>query len=77
MADPDLMPEAIATAIQRGDSTLHFACLGGRENGPYDLDGFAIQRGPDRISPIRIAVDGQTIIATFADPLQAGDEVAA
>ena len=73
---PELSPEPIADAIARGDSALRFACSGGRENGPYDLDGFAIERGDERISPIRIAVDGQTIIATFADPLQPGDEVA-
>lgn len=77
MADPDLTPESIAEAIERGDSTLIFACANGRQNGPYDLDGFAIERGGQRISPIRIAVDGLTIIATFADPLQPGDEVPA
>jgi hypothetical protein len=73
----DLSPEPIAEAIERGDRTLHFACANGRENGPYDLDGFAIMReGARLIPPMGLRVDGQSIVATFASPLQAGDEVA-
>ena len=73
----DLSPEPIAEAIARGDRTLHFACANGRENGPYDLDGFAVLReGARLITPMGIRVDGQSIVATFAAPLESGDEVA-
>lgn len=73
----DLTPEPIADATARGDGTLHFACSNGRENGPYDLDGFALDRGGERISPLGIRVEGQMIVATFADPIQPDDQVAA
>lgn len=73
---PDLVPETIALARGRGDATLHFACHNGRENGPYDLDGFSIMRGGARVAPVRISVEGQEIVATFAAPLQAGDTLA-
>lgn len=73
----DLTPEPIAEAVDRGDRTIRFACSNGRENGPYDLDGFAIRRDDETIPPLGLRVDGQVIIATFADPIQPGDEVAA
>jgi len=72
----DLIPETMAIARGRGDSTLRFACQNGRENGPYDLDDFSIMRRGDRIPPMRIAVDGKTIIATFPGPLEFGDTLA-
>lgn len=71
----DLIPESMATARGRGDSTIRFACNNGRENGPYDLDDFSIMRAGERIPPIRIAVEGKTIVATFAAPLEVGDVV--
>jgi hypothetical protein len=71
----DLNPEPIETAIARGDSTLRFGCENGRENGPYDLDAFSIMRGAQRIPPVAIRVDGQLIVATFAAPLEDGDQL--
>ena len=80
MAVPDLVPETIALARGRGDSTLIFRCNNGRENGPYDPNGFAVLRGKRRVRPIRLNVDltgsQPVIVATFAEPLQAGDAVA-
>lgn len=71
----DLNPESIELARGRGDSTLRFACNNGRENGPYDLDDFSIMRGAQRIPPVSIRVEGQMIVATFAAPLEAGDQL--
>lgn len=73
----DLAPESISQARGRGDSTLIFKCRNGRENGPYDHDAFAIRRAGRKVRPVSLRVDGQSIIATFADPLEYGDTIAA
>lgn len=70
----DLTPEPINDAIVRNNRTLRFEASNGRENGPYDLDGFAIKRGDQTVSPVNLHVDGTTMIAFYADPIQPGDE---
>lgn len=69
----DLVPETITIARGRGDRTLRFACHNGRETGPYDLDAFAIMRAGERVAPLGLNVEGQTIVARFADPLELND----
>ncbi len=75
MSDPNLIPEPIDDAIARGDSTVHYAAINGRENGPYDMWGFQVMRDGVSFPASSIRVDGTTMIAMFPIVLQAGDSI--